>query len=819
MHSQKNCEDLIKLVLENLSESFMSNERLSATNIEPPGGKWSSRRPSTKVILAALFKKQFLIKFRKASDLIEFTGSCIIYLLLVPCYLFTRLDHPAEIYPQLNYTSIIPMDLFIFLGATSRPTMVFAPDCNRTRVLFGTLINLTNLFLPSNITIVDAYVETSDEIRETIYTSEGNGLGINWVNARYPNATYSPEIELYRQSIFGAPDKDVFEIIRRAIAIQNGDLDMFLFNLSDQSFASTKHDEYFPIAFLVVLFSVLPGILVLMPDFQTVLDEKDTKVASLSFLMGCPEAAYWFVSFITPTILGLIPYLLMSICYSYFFIMVGTSVTLIWFISFAFVISHVWFQLFLSTFMKNASQGRSTIIVFLVFAVFFCYLHYFYTLDPKNHNQHVKHAFSILPLSAYQLTLMAMYNQTNFGFPGEQWSDITLETSYPIYYGLFWLFGDALIYFLLFLLFNLTNPREFGMPLIRWRDIFSPSAWKRVFQRTRTTIDNLEQHDEGIFLSVRDLSKTYNGSRKFQALSDVNFDIKCGEVIVIIGPNGAGKSTLLNCIAGAIDPTTGTLSIYEGQQINRFSELQKYMGVCFQENVLIGQLTVRENFHLFGSFRGISKQQIEESISFFSETLQLDEMLDQRAENLSGGQKRKLCIALSLLGNPPLVIMDEPTAAVDVQARQLIWKTLSSLRDTTCVITSHALEEAEACSSRLFIMSYGHLKFTGSSTELRNQFKCGYLLRVDTGNNENYDIHQILELAQSFVPETKISDERSDTICMPVDDIIPEFLEEMEKRKKDLGISSYSFSVEQIEDVILKLIIEEEAAQQGNNIH
>ena len=243
------------------------------------------------------------------------------------------------------------------------------------------------------------------------------------------------------------------------------------------------------------------------------------------------------------------------------------------------------------------------------------------------------------------------------------------------------------------------------------------------------------------------------------------------------------------------------------------------MGVCFQENVLIGQLTIRENFHLFGSFRGIGKQQIEESISFFADTLQLEEMLDQRAENLSGGQKRKLCIALSLLGNPPLVVMDEPTAAVDVQARQLIWKTLSTLRETTCIITSHALEEAEACSSRLFIMSYGNLQFSGTSTELRKQFKCGYLLKIDKGNNENDDINQILELAQSFIPEAKLSDERHDAICIPVDDVIPEFLEEMEKQKDRLGIANYSFSVEQIEDMILKLIINEESAQNPNNLH
>ena len=787
-------------------------KRISATEISPPGGSWSSRNPSTRKILAALFKKQFLIKFRKVSDLVEFVGSCLIYMLLYPCYVFTCIKHPANIYPEVNYTSIVPRDLFIFLGTTANPTLVIAPDCPTTHGLFDILFNITKEILPSNITLHDVYVDTVDEMKNAIYMSEQNGMGIYWANARDEDATTSPVMELYRQSLFGSPDKDVFELIRRIVAIQNFDLDMTSFNLSDQAFASIEHDEYFPIDFLVALFAVFPGILALMPDFQTVLDEKDNKVASLSFLMGCPEAAYWFVSFITPCIIALIPYLLMALCFSYWFIMIGTSVTLIWFVSFAFVVAHVWFQLFLSTFMKNASQGRSTIIVFLVFTVFFCYLHYFYTLDPKNTNHYVKHIFSVLPLSAYQMTIMAMYNQTNLGYGGEQWSDVTLETSYPVYLGLEWLFGDALVYFLLFMLFNLTNSRAFGTPLIRWKDIFKKSAWTRVFSKNKNEIDSLEKF-EGTFLQVRDLSKTYYGLKKFKALSDVNFDITCGEVIVIIGPNGAGKSTLLNSLAGAIEPETGTVSILGNDPTNRFSDLHRYLGVCFQENVLIGQLTIRENFHLFGAFRGISEEHLNESIEFFGETLQLSEMLDQRADNLSGGQKRKLCIALSLLGNPPLVIMDEPTAAVDVQARQLIWKTISLLKNTTCIITSHALEEAEAVSSRLFIVSSGHLRFTGTSTELRNEFKCGYLLRVE---REDGTVGPVLDFAKKFIPESKISDDRPDTISIPVNDTIPDFLAEMEKQKDQLGIITYSFTVEQLEDTLLKLIIQEESVNEAN---
>ena len=231
------------------------------------------------------------------------------------------------------------------------------------------------------------------------------------------------------------------------------------------------------------------------------------------------------------------------------------------------------------------------------------------------------------------------------------------------------------------------------------------------------------------------------------------------------------------------------------------------MGVCFQDNVLVGPLSIRENFELFGAFRGIKPELLNESIAFFAETLQLSEMLDNRTENLSGGQKRKLCIALSLLGNPPFVIMDEPTAAVDVQARQLIWKTISSLKDTTCIVTSHALEEAEAVSSRLFIVAGGRLRFSGTSTQLRSQFKCGYLLRIE---REDGTVGKVLELAKSFVPDAHLSDERPDTIQMPVDDQIPKFLKALTEKETEYGIRSYSFSVEQLEDMLLKLILNEE---------
>jgi ABC-type multidrug transport system ATPase subunit len=288
------------------------------------------------------------------------------------------------------------------------------------------------------------------------------------------------------------------------------------------------------------------------------------------------------------------------------------------------------------------------------------------------------------------------------------------------------------------------------------------------------------------------------------ALANVTFSIDRGEVVVIIGPNGAGKSTLMNILAGGIEPSSGSYRLFEGRQMKRFRDLQSLMGVCFQENVLVNLLTIREHFYLFGAFRNMKEWAIEEAMMNSAHILQLVEMIDNRAGDLSGGQKRKLCVSLSLLGNPPFVIMDEPTAGVDVQSRQLIWRTIAQLKYTTTIVTSHALEEAEAVSSRLFVVAGGRLPFAGTATELRKEFKCGYLLRIQ-GN-----VHNVFELARKYVPDAVIDTGRPDTIKMQVSKRVPGFLREFVARKNELGVDSYSFAVEQLEDMLLKLVESEE---------
>ena len=785
----------------------MQDQLLSSFS-EAEGSHHELLQPKSKVTtpVAALMKKNLLLKIRRPAAIIEFLVACVIWLVLLPIWKLARKDYPGSLNPNVSRVDLRFYRLGAFFAVTEHPTFVMVPDCVHTRQFVSDIeFVLDHINISENISFYfqPQFANTTDEMREIIYSEDSNGLGIYWQNCHEPDAMKRPVIQVYKQAFGINPDNDIFELMYRWIALRAMKPYVLLLNSSFQPFATPPTERLYNIHVAIAFFCVIPVIIATMPDIQTILEEKDSRVQTMTFLMGCSESAYWGVSFVYQFVLGVTPYIFMCASLCFGFAMKGTDFVLLLLLSVLFVIGHIWFQMLMTSFLKKASHGRMITAMQLVFTLFFAYLHYFLTIKEENESEAIKHILSLVPMSAYELIMMVMYQQCQQSLPAVGWSNMNTAYTYRVWWALSWLFIDCVIYFLLFCFFNLVNDRDFGSPLLRWKELCNPYAWNRVCRKRQPLPTT---YTEQKLLDVKDVAKTYKGEKDVVALRGVSFHVDIGEVIVIIGPNGAGKSTLMNILSGAIEPTQGTLRILGGQPSERFKDIQDYLGVCFQENVLVNLLSIREHFRLFGAFRQLSEADIEESMHFFCDTLQLTEMLDNRAGDLSGGQKRKLCIAISLLGNPPIVIMDEPTAGVDVQARQLIWKTIARLKDTTTIVTSHALEEAEAVSSRLFVIAGGKMPFAGTSTELRKQFKCGYILRVD-GN-----IERVLELARTLVPNAHMASGRSDTIEMEVCKEVPEFIRQLEARKTELGVDSFSFSVEQLEDVLLKLIETEEAA-------
>jgi len=191
------------------------------------------------------------------------------------------------------------------------------------------------------------------------------------------------------------------------------------------------------------------------------------------------------------------------------------------------------------------------------------------------------------------------------------------------------------------------------------------------------------------------------------AVDGIGFTVEPGEFFGLLGPNGAGKTTTLEMIEGLRKPQAGTVTIDGQEPWRRDPSLQRRMGVQLQSSSFFERLTAREQLATFGALYDVPKERGDELL----EQVGLADKADERTEDLSGGQKQRLSIACALVHEPDVVFLDEPTAALDPQARRNLWDLLRGLNDSgrTVVLTTHYMDEAEALCDRVGIMDHGRL--------------------------------------------------------------------------------------------------------------
>lgn len=208
----------------------------------------------------------------------------------------------------------------------------------------------------------------------------------------------------------------------------------------------------------------------------------------------------------------------------------------------------------------------------------------------------------------------------------------------------------------------------------------------------------------GSGIKADSLTMTYGGLR---AVDGVSFEVQPGEFFGLLGPNGAGKTTTLEMIEGLRKPQEGTVTIDGVEPWTRDPALLRRMGVQLQASSFFERLTAREQLDTFGALYGVSSGRTEEML----EHVGLIDKAAVRTENLSGGQKQRLSIACALIHDPDVVFLDEPTAALDPQARHNLWDLLRGLNDSgrTVILTTHYMEEAEALCDRVAIMDSGRI--------------------------------------------------------------------------------------------------------------
>jgi ABC-type multidrug transport system ATPase subunit len=251
------------------------------------------------------------------------------------------------------------------------------------------------------------------------------------------------------------------------------------------------------------------------------------------------------------------------------------------------------------------------------------------------------------------------------------------------------------------------------------------------FKRDPSVILHEQEIVNGVYddepLVIDRLVKRYKGGKL--ALKGLTFAVRRGECYGLLGPNGAGKSTMMSILYGLFPPTSGSASV-AGFNLDRIPDIQRNIGVSMQFDVLWESLTVREHLNFYARLKGVAdtKKHVEDLI----EAVSLNHKANAYAGSLSGGMKRRLSLAIAMIGSPSVVFLDEPTTGLDPQSKRHVWKCISAFqRGRAMVLTTHDMDEASALCKRYGVLCQGELRFNGSQEDLRRSFMHLYRFRLD----------------------------------------------------------------------------------------
>uniref|UniRef100_A0A8C4VXT6 ATP binding cassette subfamily A member 5 n=1 Tax=Gopherus evgoodei TaxID=1825980 RepID=A0A8C4VXT6_9SAUR len=330
--------------------------------------------------------------------------------------------------------------------------------------------------------------------------------------------------------------------------------------------------------------------------------------------------------------------------------------------------------------------------------------------------------------------------------------------------------------------------------------------------------------DEKPAILVNSLHKEYDERKDFLlgrkikkvATKHVSFCVKKGEILGLLGPNGAGKSTLINMLVGDVEPTVliGDYSL----GLNSEDNSAKFVGYCPQINPLWPDITLQEHFEIYGSIKGMSKTDVEEIIKRIARALELKTHLQKMTKKLAVGIKRKLCFALSMLGNPQITLLDEPSTGMDPKAKQHIWMAIRAAfksKERAAILTTHYMEEAEAVCDRVAIMVSGQLRCIGSVQHLKSKFGRGYFLEMKL--KETADVQQVEFLRRQILhifPNASHQESFASILAykIPKEDVqsLSQSFLKLEEAKHAFNIEEYNFSQATLEQVFMELAKEQE---------
>lgn len=522
--------------------------------------------------------------------------------------------------------------------------------------------------------------------------------------------------------------------------------------------------------------------------------EKDNKLKLGMMMMGLRGSVYWFSWFTTAVIFNMLTTLCLiafgsAAQFAYF---LKTDFWVLFVVFFTFQVTMTVLAIFISVFINSVKQSISiSMLLFIIGALIqmFCTSPYFIALiydTSINLTTPFRWILSFYPPFQfakifYDISLRS-FSVGPLQGPGYQWADLynPAPLSFegielpPTAANLYWLMLDAVIFLILAWYFETVTTSGTGTAEKPWF-LFTAKWWgcrrsaghseyeiigqdsasaqyngaslntksadivdEDVDKERERTLGNAD--DESVAVRICNLVKTYHkypfGIRSkgdVHAVRGVAYSIPKNTVFCLLGHNGSGKSTTIGMLTGLIEPSSGDAFVF-GQSVRAEPQMvRRTIGVCPQHDILWPDLTAAEHLEIFARLKGFEPHEIPPMIEETLEGVALLNVQHHRCKTYSGGMKRRLSVAVSSIGNPQLIIMDEPTTGMDPKSVQHVWQMIQYLKkDRSILLTTHSMEEAEILADRIAIMNQGLIMCIGTSLHLKNKFGDGYRLTLST---------------------------------------------------------------------------------------
>uniref|UniRef100_A0A671P324 Cholesterol transporter ABCA5 n=1 Tax=Sinocyclocheilus anshuiensis TaxID=1608454 RepID=A0A671P324_9TELE len=557
--------------------------------------------------------------------------------------------------------------------------------------------------------------------------------------------------------------------------------------------------------------------------------EKEQRLKDTMGMMGLYDSAFWLSWGLLYAALVTTMSILMAVIATCTPLFSNSNFFVIFLLIFLYGISSIFFSFMLTPLFKKpkfaSTVGSMLTVVFGCLSLF--------TVLMRDFPQSAVWLLCLLSPSAFSIGIAQVVYLEAQG-DGAVFSSLG-SGPHALYVPMVMLFLDCILYLLLAIYLDQVLPGEFGTR----RSVLyflQPSYWSKRRKRYvevssvyEGDVNGTPVNDESVeavspefrgkeVIRICNIRKIYREKdTKVEALRGLTFDIYEGQITALLGHSGAGKSTLMNILCGICPPTEGTATIYGSPvaEIAEGAEMRQLVGICPQFNIIFDVLTVEEHLRIFAAIKGILPSDIDSEVRKVLRDLDLEKIMDAQAKNLSGGQKRKLSVGIAILGDPKILLLDEPTAGMDPVSRHQVWSLLKSRRaGRVTVLSTHYMDEADILADRKAVISQGQLKCVGSSLYLKTKCGVGYHLRMSV--TEGCEAENITSLVKQHVPKAQLSrqQEAELTFTLPFEsmDTFPGLFAELDCRP-DLGIINYGVSMTTLEDVFLRLEAEAEVDQ------